>query len=292
MHTLAIHKHHVRCVAYSPDGTLLATASNDRSVRLIETATGKNVRSWQDLGGVMQTVAFSPDGKRLAFGGQISHIFTGEWGNRDRMGIVPLPMAGSAHVTSLVYTMDGKRILCGTGDRILRVAGHLHVLDADPPRVRLSRPERFGVQNIAFRRDGREAVIGSGSGWGFASPPNWVRGYSWGRSVPAVAISPEGATVAVADGFSIFIPRRGSQGPGLLRGHRGKVMSLAFTPDGRKLISGSWDRTVRIWDIASAREESALAWERGKVQYVAVAPDGMTAAAACDKGVVIWDLDF
>ena len=75
-----------------------------------------------------------------------------------------------------------------------------------------------------------------------------------------------------------------------LKGHRSKVASLAFTPDGRHLISGSWDCTVRIWPMDGG-EPTAFDWERGKVQYVAVAPDGMTVAAACDNGVVLWDLD-
>src|SRR4051812_20458884 len=70
MRQLRIHADHVRCVAYSPDGRHLATAGNDYCVRLVETATRKVVASWHDLGGIMQAVAFSRDGKWLAFGGQ------------------------------------------------------------------------------------------------------------------------------------------------------------------------------------------------------------------------------
>jgi WD40 repeat protein len=295
MRTLAIHSNHVRCLAYSPDGSLLATASNDQSVRLLDTATGKKVRSWSGLGGVMQAVAFSPDGKRIAFGGQIDFVFTDGWGpGSSRMGAVPIRAQRTAHVTALAYTPDGKTILCGTGDRILSVEGHLHVLDAEPLRVRLSRAERFGVQHLALRADGAQVVLGLGGGWSFAEPPAWAPGTccSRGRNVSAVAFSPDGGTVAVSDGFGIYLPLwAGEQSFRMLKGHHGRVTSLAFTPDGRKLLSGSWDRTVRIWDVASGREESALAWERGKAQYVAVSPDGMTAAAACDKGVVIWDLD-
>ena len=63
--------------------------------------------------------------------------------------------------------------------------------------------------------------------------------------------------------------------------HGSRVTSLAFTPDGRTLLTGSWDKTVGVWSVAGGARLAALDWGRGKVQYVAAAPDGMTAAAAC-----------
>ncbi len=295
MRTLAIHSNHVRCLAYSPDGSHIATASNDRSVRLLDAATGKTVRSWTGLGGVMQAVAFSPDGTRIAFGGQIGAVRVACCHEDGESEALPLRLPGMARVTSLAYTPDGRSILCGTGDRSLRVPGHLYVLDPTPLGVRLSLEARLGVQHVAVRSDGKQVALGTGEGHRLGWTADWaVLPSVWraGSTSPAVAYSPDGAILAVAYGFAINLYRVvGDQYDGMLRGHKGKVTSLAFTPDGRKLISGSWDRTARIWDVASWREEAALAWERGKVQYVAVAPDGMTAAAACDKGVVIWDLD-
>jgi hypothetical protein len=80
------------------------------------------------------------------------------------MSIV-LPDLG--RVTCLAYTPDGKSLLCGTGDRNLRVPGHLHVLDVGPLRVRSSIARVCGVQHLMIRRDGEQAVLGTGHDWTF-----------------------------------------------------------------------------------------------------------------------------
>ncbi len=77
-----------------------------------------------------------------------------------------------------------------------------------------------------------------------------------------------------------------------LRGHTWTVYSLAFTPNGRTLISGSADGTVRLWDVASGQEKRCFRWHTRWVTCVAIAPDGMTAAAgSADHTIVVWDMD-
>lgn len=92
-------------------------------------------------------------------------------------------------------------------------------------------------------------------------------------------------------------PRRASPSPpepiAVLDGHTGAVRALAFSPDGRTLLSGGHDKLVCLWDVAEGGDGDPrrLDWEIGLIEAVAFAPDGATAAAGGRKGVVVWDVE-
>src|SRR5205823_8396914 len=74
-------------------------------------------------------------------------------------------------------------------------------------------------------------------------------------------------------------------------GHESWVTSLVLTPDGKKLLSGSWDGTVRVWDVDRGKDPVVLEGHEARIFAVAVSRDGKRAASAGGNGeVFVWDL--
>ena len=76
----------------------------------------------------------------------------------------------------------------------------------------------------------------------------------------------------------------------ILEGHLNSVTSVAFSPDGQKIVSGSWDRTVRVWDAAAGTLLQTLEGHSGSVTSVAFSPDGQKiVSGSWDRTVRVWD---
>ena len=75
-----------------------------------------------------------------------------------------------------------------------------------------------------------------------------------------------------------------------LKGHNAMVLSVAFSPDGKRLASASRDETVKVWDAATGQEILTLKGHTGLVSSVAFSPDGQRlASASADQTVKVWD---
>ena len=145
------------------------------------------------------------------------------------------------------------------------------------------------------------SVIGIPSG--FAQTPNNSEiGQQWqlpqgatarfGKgTINAITYSPDGTRFAVASGIGIWVYDANTDEPlALLAGHTNRVSSLAYSPNGQMLASGSRDNTVRLWDTNTGQPKFTLSGHSDLVTAVVYSPDGATLASGSrDNTVRLWD---
>ena len=101
-----------------------------------------------------------------------------------------------------------------------------------------------------------------------------------GRISGNIAYSPDGTRLAVASGIGIWLYDAGTyQEVALLTGHTDSVSSVAFSPDGNTLASGSHDKTIRLWEVVTGEHKGALTGHTEGIWSIAFSPDGNTLAS-------------
>ena len=283
---LAGHTDQVHAIEFSPDGTMLVSASEDATTRLWRLDTQAEIAMFRGHGGPVMSVTFDPAGSRIATSGM--DATTRLW---DLQGAELASLEGHAQpVTAVAFSRDGLLLATGSAD------GSVKLWDAATGKetAHLSDRRPGHITAVAFSPDG-QLLATTGVAWGGIA----VWDLRTRQLLPAInhtspqftaAFSPGGELLATGghDRVVLVWNVRQQRLVNYIRGHGDAVDSVRFSADGRTLVSASREGTARLWDVDV--QQAPRAYRPNAPRAVVFAPDGTRFAVGTDTGVALWDV--
>ncbi len=325
--TLEGHRGQVTSVAFSLDSRTLASGSYDQTARLWDVLTRTNIATFRRDMLDVASVAFSPDGVMLASGtgdGKIGLWNTSEWTQPRPQTLVKISGDNQQSTTGtelanpfIVEVRDqygnplqGAQatfaITAGDGKLSGRFTVENAITDVSGRVERTLTPGR-GTNTVEVSVDGIDVTFNAVGVGMPATPiiggdyPTWHlpdgamirlgKGHM-GKGDRAVAFSPDGQRLAVASGIGVWLYDVGiARERALFVGHRDEVTSVAFSPNGMTLASGSRDNKIKLWDVLTGENIATLEGHRSGVTSVAFSSDGITlVSGSYDRTIKLWDV--
>jgi WD40 repeat protein len=294
-------------VAFSPDGKQVLTGSGDRTAILWDAATGTMLRTFSGYQNNVMSVAFSPDAKS---------ILTASW---DKTAILWDAKTGKKLHTfegydCAAFSPDGRWVVtgsldksatlwdCATGKRLRQFEG-----DPEARKKRQAFREQAEVTAVAFSADGKRVLTGEAGNQAIvwdAETGEQLRTFKGHRGlVASVAFSPDGKSILTgawdntailwdaATGAKIRTFSEHARGAGVFFPNRHYVTSVAFSPDGKSILTGSWDRTAVLSDVSTGKTLRIFKGHDDHVTSVAFSPDGKRVLTGSrESRAILWDV--
>ena len=277
----------VFAVAYSPDGQRIATSNRDMTASVWDAESGQELHILKGHIATIVSLAFSPDGARIVTGSadQTARVWDAVTGQQ------LLTLQGHAgRIWSVAVSRNGQRIATAgtdqtatvwdavTGQEIVTFKGHTHQIDSvafSPASDRIVTGCRDQTARVWDTATGRTILT--------------LNGHS---GAVYAAFSPDGRRIVTgADQTARVWDSATGRELLTLKGHTGRILSVAFSPDGRRILSAGSDTVAKGGDAAKGQELLTLQGHSAAVWSAAFSPDGQQIVTGSDDGTAkVWDL--
>ena len=275
-------------VAFSPDGKRISSGSSDNTIRIWDIQSENEIMRMECNGGEIFSVIFNPIGNLLVSGSKNNKVKV--WRLTCEMERFPGHTRG---ISDISYSPLGNMVATGASDN------KICLWDSRTGKEITNIVTQYEVNSIDMSKDGSRIAAGGESGsiaiFDVKSGKEQVAFSRSPFSVNSIAFSPNDKYIASGHEWgeiNIWDAKSGCLRTVLRESSENSINSIKYFSDGKRIVYGSDDNTVCIWDIISKNEVAKLRGHREAVTGVAISPnEERVASGSLDKTLRIWDID-
>jgi WD40 repeat protein len=274
------HQKVVRTLSFSPDGQVLASGSDDGTLKLWQ-RTGKLIKTMK-LSGSINSVQFSPNGQFIATATRDGSVQL--W--KPNGTLIRTIVQREEAIWSVSISPDSKRVAVAGQN------GVLGIWNLAEQYTYIQSAHHQNIFAVSFSPDGKTLAASDNSGstsfWNLDGTLIKTLAHTHWGTLNAIAFSPDGNLVATA-GVDTTVKLWSREGKLIneLTGYKDSVLSVHFSPDGQFIVTGSLDGTLKLWTVTGSLLQSFTL--NKQIYGVAFSPDGQTLASSNEEGLIqLW----